>query len=278
MNTPIASIKTVNHILREHDLHAKKFLGQNFIVDRKVIDKIIRVSTIDPTKHVLEIGPGIGSLTEALCEHASSVTAVEIDAHMVNILKETCGHFPNLTVIHDDFLDVDVDQLCQQPMIVCANLPYYVTTPILFALFESGCDFEKIIVMVQKEVAERLKAVKGFKQYNALSILVQTCYEVKVEFDVSKHVFIPKPAVDSSVISFIKRKDVDMMRLQPLFDFIKKCFAFRRKTLANNLKEIVDPHIDVSECLQKAQLKADVRAQNCSYEDFKRLYEVIYET
>jgi 16S rRNA (adenine1518-N6/adenine1519-N6)-dimethyltransferase len=277
MKTPIASISRVTDILKENNLQAKKFFGQNFIIDRNIIDKIIRISGINEDSHVLEVGPGIGSLTEALCEKAKHVVAVEIDSHMVSILNDTCGDFNNLEIIHADFLDVDVNSLCHKSLTVCANLPYYVTTPILFKLFESNCTFDKIVVMVQKEVAQRFNAKKDTKQYNSLSIFVQTCFYIKVEFDVSKHVFIPKPAVDSSVVSFVKKESINIEELRPVFEFIKKCFAHRRKTLHNNLKEIVDKDVNVSQLLKRANLPESIRSQSLDFHEFKRLYEVIYE-
>lgn len=277
MKTPIASIARVTDILKLNNLQAKKFFGQNFIVDRNIIDKIVKVSDINKNSHVLEVGPGIGSLTEALCEKAKHVVAVEIDSHMVSILKDTCGNLSNLEIIHADFLDVDVNSLCKESLTVCANLPYYVTTPILFKLFESNCTFDKIVVMVQKEVAQRFNAKKDSKQYNSLSIFVQTCFDIKIEFDVSKHVFIPKPAVDSSVVSFVKKESVNIEELRPVFEFIKKCFAYRRKTLHNNLKEIVGKDVDISQLLIQANLSENIRSQSLSFQEFKRLYEVIYE-
>jgi 16S rRNA (adenine1518-N6/adenine1519-N6)-dimethyltransferase len=277
MKTPIASISRVTDILKKNNLHAKKFFGQNFIIDRNIIDKIVKISDINENSLVLEVGPGIGSLTEALCEKAKHVVAVEIDSHMVSILKDACGNFNNLEIIHSDFLDVDVNSLCQESLTVCANLPYYVTTPILFKLFESNCTFDKIVVMVQKEVAQRFNAKKDTKQYNSLSIFVQTCFNIKVEFDVSKHVFIPKPAVDSSVVSFVKKESINIDELRPVFEFIKKCFAYRRKTLHNNLKDVVGKDADISQLLEQANLPENIRSQSLDFQEFKRLYEVIYE-
>lgn len=275
MSKTIATYKRVQEVLLDHGLHAKKHLGQNFIIDRNIIDKIVKVASIDSTSSVLEIGPGIGSLTQALCEHAKEVVAVEIDLTMVNILKDTCIEYDNLVVVHEDFLQYDLNQLPFSSFTVCANLPYYVTTPILFKLFETSHDVQKIVVMVQKEVALRFKAKKDSKQYNALSIYAQTCFDVSVAFDVSKHVFYPKPDVDSSILIFQPKKDVDKEAYAPIFDFIKKCFAFRRKTLANNLKEIVKDTSRINEYLQLADLETSIRAQSLAFEDFKRLFEVI---
>lgn len=277
MTQPIASVKKVHQLLKKYGLHAKKHLGQNFIVDRNIINKIVSTANIDKTSHVLEIGPGIGSLTEALCEVAKEVVAVEIDSQMVSILKESCSHCDNLKVYHEDFLQFDLSKICNQPMTVCANLPYYVTTPILFRLFESDCQFDRMVVMVQKEVALRFKASKDTKQYNALSIFAQTCFNIDLAFDVSRNVFFPKPDVDSSILVFTKKEEINSVELQPVFDFIKKCFVFRRKTLANNLKELVSEPTKVEGYLTKANLEVNTRAQSLDFEDFKRLYEIIYE-
>lgn len=277
MTQPIASVKKVHQLLKKYGLHAKKHLGQNFIVDRNIINKIVSTANIDKTSHVLEIGPGIGSLTEALCEVAKEVVAVEIDSQMVSILKESCSHCDNLKVYHEDFLQFDLSKICNQPMTVCANLPYYVTTPILFRLFESDCQFDRMVVMVQKEVALRFKASKDTKQYNALSIFAQTCFNIDLAFDVSRNVFFPKPDVDSSILVFTKKEEINSVELQPVFDFIKKCFVFRRKTLANNLKELVSEPTKVEGYLTKANLEMNTRAQSLDFEDFKRLYEIIYE-
>jgi 16S rRNA (adenine1518-N6/adenine1519-N6)-dimethyltransferase len=276
MTKPIASIKRVNELLIQHGLHAKKHYGQNFIIDRNIIDKIVAVANISKENDVLEIGPGIGSLSEAVGEKANFVTAVEIDPKMVEILEETLNRFDNVEVIQDDFLKFDTANFKKDNLIVCANLPYYVTTPILFKLFDSEIVFKKIVVMVQKEVAMRFKASKDTKQYNALSIFAQTCFDVSLAFDVSKHVFFPKPDVDSSILVFVPKPERNCAELKPIFEFIKKCFAQRRKTLANNLKEIISNPNDAISYLEKANLDTNIRAQSLEFEDFKRLYECIY--
>lgn len=277
MTKPIASIKRVNELLSQHNLHAKKHLGQNFIIDRNIIDKIVSVAKINKQNDVLEIGPGIGSLTQSLCEQANFVTAIEIDPKMVEILNDTMSSFENLNIVQEDFLKFDTSKLETNNIIVCANLPYYVTTPILFKLFESEIKFEKIVVMVQKEVAMRFKAAKDTKQYNALSIFAQTCFDVSVAFDVSRNVFYPKPDVDSSILIFIPKNEVNCIELKPIFEFIRKCFTHRRKTLSNNLKEIVDNPEEVNSFLHKANLGLNIRAQSLSFEDFKVLYDMINE-
>ncbi len=276
MTKPIASIRRVNELLKQHGLHAKKYLGQNFIVDRNIIDKIVAVAEINKENDVLEIGPGIGSLTQALCEQGGFVTAVEIDPKMVEILNETLQEYNNLRIVQEDFLKYNIADVKKNNLIVCANLPYYVTTPILFKIFESELKYKKIVVMVQKEVAMRFKAQKDTKQYNALSIFAQTCFDVSVAFDVSKHVFYPKPDVDSSILVFIPKPKVDCLELKPVFEFIRKCFSHRRKTLANNLKEIVENPNEISNYLKQANLDVTIRAQSCDFLDFKRLYDSIF--
>lgn len=276
MTKPIASIRRVNKLLTEHGLHAKKYFGQNFIIDRNVIDKIVSTAEITKDNDVLEIGPGIGSLTQALCEQGNFVTAVEIDPKMVEILNESLQEYDNLCIVQEDFLKYDISSVRKKQLIVCANLPYYVTTPILFKIFESEINYEKIVVMVQKEVAMRFKAQKDTKQYNALSIFAQTCFDVSVAFDVSKHVFYPKPDIDSSILVFIPKPEVNCLELKPVFEFIRRCFSHRRKTLANNLKEIVDNPNEISDYLKHADLDVTIRAQSCDFQDFKRLYDIIH--
>lgn len=278
MKPVIASYKTLEKVLLSNQLYAKKHLGQNFIIDRNIIDKIVTLAEVNQDLEVLEIGPGIGALTQALCEKAKHVYAVEIDETMVTILQETCGDYDNLTIYHEDFLKFDLDQITSDRLMVCANLPYYVTTPILFKLFESKQSFEQIVVMVQKEVASRFKAKKDTKAYNALSIIAQASFEIKEAFEVSRNVFYPKPDVASAILVFKPRSNFDMKANQPLFDFIKACFQFRRKTLANNLKAFVEEPKLVNEYLKQAQLDEGIRAQSCDLEDFKRLFEIISAT
>ncbi len=275
MSQPIASFKKVQEVLLAHGMYAKKHLGQNFIIDKNIIDKIADVAKLDQAMDVLEIGPGIGALTEVLCAQAKHVYAVEIDKAMVSILKDTCSACDNLTIFHEDFLKFDLHQIQSSNIMVCANLPYYVTSPILFKLFESQQDFKRIVVMVQKEVAARFKAKKDTKQYNALSIIAQACFDITEAFEISRHVFYPKPKVASSLLVFEPKDGVDIKTQQPFFDFIKQCFRFRRKTLANNLKDLVVDPSQIPSYLRQANLSETIRAQSCDLHDFTTLFKII---
>ena len=209
---PIASYHRTKEILAKYQRFAKSSFGQNFIIDPSVVDKIAELSKAEKNSSALEIGPGIGALSEFLAKRASQVTCVEIDPDMVEILKDTCADYKNMKVIQSDFLTFDLEswvkeqRLTHERVIVCANLPYYITTPILFRLFESKEPVDVITVMMQKEVAMRFVANKRTKDYNALSVIVQYLYETKIVLHVGKHVFLPKPNVDSAVVQFIPKK------------------------------------------------------------------------
>ena len=273
----IASISHVRKILDERELKAKKKFGQNFLIDGNVVDKIARNAT-DSNETTIEIGPGIGSLTECLLRYAKKVYAYEIDEDMYEILNEEFKDEDKLKVILEDFLKVDLDKVDykDEKINVCSNLPYYVTTPILFKLFESDLNISKITVMVQKEVADRFKAQRGSEDYNALSIIVQYLYDVKQEMFVSKNVFYPSPKVDSAVISFTPKRERNYEFERGFFDFVKKCFMKRRKTLSNNLKDFLDEEA-IKKIYTNRQLKATIRAQELSLEDFLNIYGELNE-
>lgn len=277
MSKPIiASIAFVNEVLKMNDTHAKKRFGQNFIIDANIITKIVNTSGVDKETLVIEIGPGIGSLTQMLLKKANHVIAIEIDPLMVELCKKHFEGETNFTLIHDDVLAVDFHSLLQRAncdykqCMVVANLPYYITTPILFKLIESDVFFTAMHLMVQKEVAQRFTARVGTKDYNALSIMVQTLFEVKIALDVSRHVFIPKPNVDSCVVR-LESKTVDYQALRPYFDFLKIAFMQRRKTLFNNLKAHFDGHA-IRSGLNACQLDETIRAEACTHDQLFMLY------
>ncbi len=284
MKSSIASGQKSKAILEKYHQFAKKSYGQNFIIDPNTVAKIAHLAKVDNKTRVLEIGPGLGALTQHLCEKAFFVTAVEIDGQMVEILHDTCGEYKNLEIIHQDFLTFDVQrwaslaQYQDYHISVCANLPYYITTPILFRLFESKVDFKCITVMMQKEVAYRMVALKNTKDYNALSVIVQYLYHVSVVMNVSKNVFMPKPKVDSAVVQFETRFDQKTKPQTELFELIKACFKQRRKTMYNNLSEYVEDRDLALEYLLKASIDPQRRAESCDIEEFIKLYEVIYES
>lgn len=280
---PIASYHRTKEILAKYQRFAKSSFGQNFIIDPSVVDKIAELSKADEHTSVLEIGPGIGALSEFLAKRSSKVTCIEIDPDMVDILKDTCFDYGNMQVIHADFLEFDLEswvkeqRLTHDRVIVCANLPYYITTPILFRLFESKEPVDVITVMMQKEVAMRFVATKRTKDYNALSVIVQYLYETKIVLNVGKHVFLPKPNVDSAVVQFVPKK-IDRPLDQPkFFELVKACFKQRRKTISNNLYEYINDKELVAKVLDQSGIRANQRAEELDIENFIQLYEVMYE-
>ncbi len=271
---PVATLSHVKRVLDEHDMHAKKKFGQNFLIDANVVDKIAK-NACDKELLTIEIGPGIGSLSEMLMKYSRAVVCYEIDEDMFSILKEEFND--DIELYLEDFLKVDLDNVSyrNEKINVCSNLPYYVTTPILFKLFESDLMINKITVMVQKEVADRFKAEKGSEDYNALSVIVQYLFDVKLEMNVSKSVFYPMPKVDSAVISFTPKVDRNREFEKVFFELVKNSFKQRRKTLHNNLKEFLSEE-EISNLFNKLALKDKIRAQELSLADFLAIYEVLY--
>lgn len=267
----IANINYVKQIMK--DKKAKKKYGQNFLIDGNVVDKIAK-HACNPSLKTIEIGPGLGALTEMLLKYSKDVDAYEIDDDMYSLLNSSIKD-ERLHIYLEDFLKTDLDKY-NEKVNVCANLPYYITTPILFKLFESNLMINKITVMVQKEVADRLNAKVNTEDYSALSIEVQYLYDVKLEQNVSKKVFYPEPQVDSAVISFTPKIERDKEFEKELFILIKNCFRMRRKTLHNNLKDLYDDQI-IKEIYDKLQLQENIRAQELTLEHFIQMYKVIYE-
>ena len=265
----IANIAYVKSVMGE--LKAKKKFGQNFLIDANIVDRIAK-NACDPSCKTIEIGPGLGALTEMLLKYSKDVDAYEIDKDMYELLLSGIQD-ERLTVYLTDFLDADLS-IYEEPLHVCANLPYYVTTPILFKLFESGLDLRKITVMVQKEVADRLSAKVGSEDYSALSIEVQYLYDVKLEMNISRSVFYPSPNVDSAVISFSPKRERDLSFEKGFFELVKNCFRMRRKTLHNNLKDLFDKET-IEKIYENCGLKENVRAQELSLDDFLKIYEVV---
>ena len=275
MEKPISANARTLAILKKFGISAKKGFGQNFIIDPSVVEKITRVAEISETSIVIEVGPGIGALTEQLALKAKSVTAFEIDPRCIEVLADTLSNFSNVTVILQDFLSVSDSDLPPGELTLCANLPYYVTTPILFHIIEKLLRITSFTIMVQKEVADRFVAKPSTKDYNALSIIVQTLFDVKTVMHVSKAVFHPRPTVDSAVVRFVRKQHVAIEDTERFFKFVKTTFTQRRKTIANNLKEISDSET-IQTNLHRAGLDPSVRAEALSLADFYRLYEVWY--
>ncbi|MDF2720947.1 MAG: rsmA [Paenibacillus sp.] len=239
----VASPKRTKEIIQKYGFTLKKSLGQNFLTDGNILARIADAAMLDTTKGALEIGPGIGALTQQLAKRAGKVTAVEIDSRLLPILQETLADYPNASVVHGDVLKLDLRKLWDEQFAGCsrvsvvANLPYYVTTPILMKLLEEKLPLEHIVVMIQREVAERMSAKPGGKEYGSLSIAVQYYSEPEITAIVPPTVFIPQPNVDSAVIRLKLREKppVELESEALFFEVVQACFAQRRKTLSNNL-------------------------------------------
>ena len=237
----VCNIQVMKPLLELHGFHFSKAKGQNFLIARWVPEEIARQSGVDKTAGVLEIGPGIGPLTQQLCLHAEKVCAVELDKRLAPILDKTVGEFENLQIIWDDILKQDVKKLVAEkfaglrPM-ACANLPYYITSPILSALLEAEC-FEAVTVMVQKEVAQRIAAKPGTADYSAFTVFCQYYAEPEILFDVPAHCFLPQPKVTSAVVTLRTRKELpwDIHSKEVFFRTVRSSFAMRRKKLSNGL-------------------------------------------
>lgn len=280
MDRPIATIKRTKEIQDKYNVFTKKTYGQNFIIEPRVVEKIARAAIHDPSELVFEIGPGIGALTQWLCEFSNQVIAFEIDDRLPVVLENEIG-FDHLHVILKDFLNVDLEEQIRkyrkpgQPVVFASNLPYYITTPILFRLFESKEPIERITVMMQKEVGQRFLACQNDKEYNALSVITQYRCDIKKVMDVSRHVFWPKPNVDSMVVQFSFHHRYHLDQEERFFEIVKAAFAQRRKTIYNNLQSLSDDKEKVKQWLQEAHIEPSKRAQQLQLEDFLRLYEVI---
>lgn len=277
MTKTIATLSNTMEILNHYGLKAQKKYGQNFLVDANITDKIARLST-DEKHPTIEIGPGIGCLTQMLCKYSKQVYAYEIDPKLIPVLKANFADLDNFELIFGDFLQVDLDSVPykDEAINVCANLPYYVTTPILFKLFESSLNILKISVMVQKEVADRFKAKVNDEDYNALSVIVNYLYDVKVVTQVPASVFFPRPRVDSTVISFTPKVKRDPDFEKAFFKLVKMAFTQRRKTLWNNLKQGYSTQ-ELTTLFEKLELNPNLRGQEMELADFMRIYEVLNE-
>ena len=277
---PIASVARTREILNRWNLRAKKNFGQNFLIDVSVVARAAEASHCE--KAVIEIGPGIGSLTEQLAMRAAHVRSYEVDERLLPVLDEELSDYDNIEIILQDFLACDLDasvkELCDTygGVNVCANLPYYVTSPILFKLFEGPEEIEYITVMIQKEVADRFSAKPGSADYSALSVESQCLYEVKKLFTVPRTAFSPAPNVDSAIVQFHRRPGVSAD--PQFFSLIRASFAQRRKTLYNNLKEYTGSAEKAMAILQEAGIESGVRAQELDVTLFQKLYDAYGRT
>ena len=283
----IADYSVTKAVLERHGFTFKKSFGQNFLTDTNILQKIVDTAEIDDQVNVIEIGPGIGALTEFLAERAAEVMAFEIDHRLVPILADTLRDFDNVTVVNEDILKVDLAQYIQNfknpelPIKVVANLPYYITTPILMHLIESGIPFSEFVVMMQKEVADRISAQPNTKAYGSLSIAVQYYMTAKVAFIVPRTVFVPAPNVDSAILKMVRRPEPAVAVEDESFFFkvSKASFTHRRKTLWNNLTGYFGKAEEVKDKLTKALVQAglspSVRGEALSLAEFARLADAL---
>ena len=272
-------------VLQRYQFNFQKKYGQNFLIDPHVLDKIIDAAGIGPEDFVLEIGPGIGTMTQYLAEAARQVVAVEIDKNLIPILEDTLEEYSNVELINDDILKVDIRKLAEiynagQPIKVVANLPYYITTPIIMGLFETNVPLQSVTVMVQKEVADRMQTGPGTKDYGALSLAVQYYAEPYLVANVPPNCFMPRPAVGSAVIRLTRYETPPVEVKDPSFMFklIRASFNQRRKTLQNGLHnsgELQLPKEKVVEALEKLGLPAAVRGEKLTLLEFARLADLL---
>lgn len=275
MDKPIiASPQVTQHILNRFKLRADKKLGQNFLIDENVVRQIVAAAELTEADTVLEVGPGIGTLTQGLAESKANVVAVELDTRLLPVLTTTLEGYDNVRVVHGDILKVNIMEEVGAPSFkVCANLPYYITTPIIFALLEKRLPMERLVAMVQKEVAERMAAQPGGKEYGALSVAIQYYTEPEIAFIVPPTSFIPAPAVDSAVIVCKRREKppVEVCDEGLFFRVVKAAFSLRRKMLSNSLKYMGIKSEQVAKWLELAGVDGKRRAETLSLEDFAKL-------
>ena len=279
----IADKNVTRAVLERHGFTFKKSFGQNFLTDTNILQKIVDTAEIDQNVNVIEIGPGIGALTEFLAENAAEVMAFEIDDRLIPILADTLGRFDNVKVINEDILKSDLQTRIKEfanpdlPIKVVANLPYYITTPILMHLIESKIPFSEFVVMMQREVADRISAEPNTKAYGSLSIAVQYYMTAKVAFIVPRTVFVPAPNVDSAILK-MTHLDTPAVAVQDedfFFKVAKASFVHRRKTLWNNLTshfgKTEEIKVKLEQALQTADIKPSIRGEALSIADFARL-------
>lgn len=271
LESVIASPEVVHYICKRFGIHMSKKLGQNFLISRRVVDDIVKAAELVPGEPVLEVGPGIGTLTQGLAQSGADVTAVELDRRLLEVLDHTLEGYDNVSVVHGDILKVNIPELMNhKPFKVVANLPYYITTPIIMSLLEMRLPIERLVVMVQKEVAERMVATPGTKAYGALSVAVQYYTEPDIVFDVLPKSFLPAPEVTSSVVRCKLRSKpaVDVVEEAILFRVIKAAFAQRRKTFSNTMKTTGLKKEQIEAILAKAGIDGNRRGETFDLQEF----------
>lgn len=281
MREKLSNPKNTIEVIQKYQFAFQKKFGQNFLIDPHVLDKIIGAAGVTKEDMVLEIGPGIGTMTQYLAEAAGKVVAVEIDNNLIPILKETLADYDNITIINEDILKVDIKKLAEEynggrPIKVVANLPYYITTPIIMGLFESNVPIDNITVMVQKEVADRMQVGPGSKDYGALSLAVQYYAEPYIVANVPPNCFIPRPNVGSAVIRLTRHKEMPVQVTDPklMFRLIRASFNQRRKTLQNGLNNAPDISFtkeQIIAAIESLGVPATIRGEALDLKQFAQL-------
>ncbi|MCK8607558.1 16S rRNA (adenine(1518)-N(6)/adenine(1519)-N(6))-dimethyltransferase RsmA [Apilactobacillus ozensis] len=289
-NTPdIATPARTQAILNRYHLAAKKSLGQNFLTDLNILQKIVEAASISDSDNIIEIGPGIGGLTEQLAKNAKKVLAFEIDQNLLPVLDDTLSQYNNVKIINQDILKANLPQVIEDefekenPVKVVANLPYYITTPIILDLLKGNASFDQIVVMMQKEVADRLVANPGSKDYGSLSIIIQYLNNTEIAFEVPRTSFIPAPKVNSAIVSLSSKDSID----NPVFDFdkfcgfVRGCFAHRRKTFWNNLQGVFGKTPEIKQALklalQEFNIDAGIRPERLAIEQYVELANYFHD-
>ena len=272
-------------VLQKYQFNFQKKFGQNFLIDTGILEEIIEAAQITKDDFVLEIGPGIGTMTQYLCEAARAVVAVEIDTNLIPILKDTLAEYNNVDVLNEDILKVNISKLAEEknngkPIKVVANLPYYITTPIIMGLFESHVPIDSITIMVQKEVADRMQVGPGTKEYGALSLAVQYYAKPEIVAIVPPNCFMPRPNVGSAVIRLTRHKEVPVQVNDEklMFKIIRASFNQRRKTLANGLNNAPDIHLSkevIQESIEELGVPVTIRGEALTLQQFAQLSNII---
>lgn len=284
----IATPSRTNEILKKYHLKTKKSLGQNFIIDTNILRNIVDAGNVDEETTVIEIGPGIGALTEQIAKKAKEVFAFEIDGRLIPVLEDTLSPYSNVTVFHEDILKVDFEKFQADHLsdasriIVMANLPYYITTPIVMHLLESDLPIEEMILMMQKEVADRLEAKPSTKEYGSLSIAIQAYMGVEVVFTVPRTVFMPQPNIESAIVRLttLQESPLNVKDERLFFNMMRASFGQRRKTIWNNLRRVLDDKEKeplLRKSFESSGIDPSRRGESLSIDEFSVLADALYD-
>lgn len=283
----IATPIRTKEILKKYNLKAKKSLGQNFIIDTNILENIVDAGEVDENTTVIEIGPGIGALTEQIAKKAKEVFSFEIDGRLIELLEDTLSDYSNITVIHEDILKVDLKKFQEEylkeadRLVVIANLPYYITTPIVLHLIESPLAIEEMVLMMQKEVAQRLEAKPSTKEYGSLSIAIQAFVDVDIAFTVPRTVFMPQPNIDSAIVRLktLEESRLDVIDEKLFFKITRASFGQRRKTIWNNLRRELnnkEKEVFLREAFESSGIDPSRRGESLNIQEFSKLANAIY--